>query len=294
MKAAAAGVRSTRIAAIDWMRGLVMVLMVIDHASMAFDGSHLSDDSALYPEAATMALPAAEFFTRWITHLCAPTFVFLAARRWRSAWSGRSQRAQTPGRSTADSHARRDHRPAGSDDSSRSGPGAGRSRCCLAIGARDDVHGAAAPAAELGARRAWSRLVRCRRGPHSLGLAPAGSSSILAAFLVAAYGGDSMIVKYPVVPWLAMMMLGWVFGRHLIQFGLGESRAPAGRGSADCGNSRPRRVCHRPLRGRLRRHVPASRRRFLAAVAARQQVPAVDHLYRAGTGPAVRDVSRRS
>ena len=60
------------------MRGLVMVLMVIDHASMAFDGSHLSEDSAFYPNAATMALPAGEFFTRWITHLCAPTFLFLA------------------------------------------------------------------------------------------------------------------------------------------------------------------------------------------------------------------------
>ena len=67
-----------RIATIDWMRGLVMLLMVIDHASMAFDASHLSEDSAMYAEAATMALPAAEFFTRWITHLCAPTFLFLA------------------------------------------------------------------------------------------------------------------------------------------------------------------------------------------------------------------------
>lgn len=76
--AAAGGRPSGRIATIDWMRGLVMVLMVIDHASMAFDRHHLSHDSALYAAAATMALPAAEFFTRWITHLCAPTFVFLA------------------------------------------------------------------------------------------------------------------------------------------------------------------------------------------------------------------------
>src|SRR5689334_18745797 len=70
--------KTTRIAAIDWMRGLVMVLMVIDHASMAFDGSHLDDDSAMYPGSSTMALPGGEFFTRWITHICAPTFVFLA------------------------------------------------------------------------------------------------------------------------------------------------------------------------------------------------------------------------
>src|SRR6266576_6694047 len=71
---------SHRIATIDWMRGLVMVLMVIDHASMAFDGHHVAvaKDSAMFPDAATIALPAGEFGTRWITHLCAPTFVFLA------------------------------------------------------------------------------------------------------------------------------------------------------------------------------------------------------------------------
>ena len=78
MSAATPARKSNRIAAIDWMRGLVMLLMVIDHASMAFDGHHVAEDSALYAGAGTMALPAAEFFTRWITHLCAPTFVFLA------------------------------------------------------------------------------------------------------------------------------------------------------------------------------------------------------------------------
>ena len=64
-------------AAIDWMRGLVMVLMAIDHASLAFNGGRLGSDSWYAHEAGT-ALPAAQFFTRWITHLCAPTFVFLA------------------------------------------------------------------------------------------------------------------------------------------------------------------------------------------------------------------------
>ena len=49
---------SGRIACIDWMRGLVMVLMIIDHASMAFDGTHVARDSAMYPDATTMELPA--------------------------------------------------------------------------------------------------------------------------------------------------------------------------------------------------------------------------------------------
>ena len=69
---------STRVATIDWMRGLVMVFMVIDHAAMAFNRYHIDRDSALYPDAFTMDLPAAEFFTRWISHICAPSFVFLA------------------------------------------------------------------------------------------------------------------------------------------------------------------------------------------------------------------------
>lgn len=68
---------ASRLAAIDWMRGLVMVLMAIDHASLAFNGGRLGDDS-WYAHEAGSELPAAQFFTRWLTHLCAPTFVFLA------------------------------------------------------------------------------------------------------------------------------------------------------------------------------------------------------------------------
>lgn len=68
---------ASRLAAIDWMRGLVMILMAIDHASLAFNGGRLGDDS-WYAHEAGAELPAAQFFTRWITHLCAPTFVFLA------------------------------------------------------------------------------------------------------------------------------------------------------------------------------------------------------------------------
>ncbi len=66
---------ASRLAAIDWMRGLVMVLMAIDHASLAFNGGRLGDDSWFAHQAGS-ELPAAQFFTRWITHLCAPTFVF--------------------------------------------------------------------------------------------------------------------------------------------------------------------------------------------------------------------------
>jgi len=54
-----------RIASIDIIRGAVMVLMAIDHVRVY---------SGLPPGGPTPGI----FFTRWITHFCAPAFVFLA------------------------------------------------------------------------------------------------------------------------------------------------------------------------------------------------------------------------
>lgn len=47
---------------------------------------------------------------------------------------------------------------------------------------------------------------------------------MLAAFLVAPYGTESLSIKYPLFPWLAVMVLGWVFGRHLVRVGAGTTR----------------------------------------------------------------------
>jgi uncharacterized membrane protein len=66
-----------RLSAIDWLRGLVMVLMTIDHAAGAFNAGHLMTDAAFMYKPGTPLEPA-QFATRWVTHLCAPTFVFLA------------------------------------------------------------------------------------------------------------------------------------------------------------------------------------------------------------------------
>jgi uncharacterized membrane protein len=67
----------SRLLPVDWLRGLVMVLMTVDHASSSFNASRLFGDSAQGWVPGT-ALPAVQFLTRWITHLCAPTFLFLA------------------------------------------------------------------------------------------------------------------------------------------------------------------------------------------------------------------------
>ena len=49
----------------------------------------------------------------------------------------------------------------------------------------------------------------------------------MAATLVATYAGESLVIKYPVVPWLAIMMLGWALGRHANNFQAGKTRLSA-------------------------------------------------------------------
>src|ERR1700678_1679361 len=56
---------TVRIASIDLIRGAVMILMAIDHVRV-FSGVPAGGPTP------------GVFFTRWITHFCAPAFIFLA------------------------------------------------------------------------------------------------------------------------------------------------------------------------------------------------------------------------
>ncbi len=60
-----------RLSSVDSLRGLIMVLMALDHTRLFF--SHVEHDPLDLQHT-----DAALFFTRWITHLCAPGFLFLA------------------------------------------------------------------------------------------------------------------------------------------------------------------------------------------------------------------------
>lgn len=67
---------SQRLPAIDWLRGLVMVLMAMDHVDFVTNPHHAQGDSVLF--GGDRVPPTADFLVRWCTHLCAPTFVLLA------------------------------------------------------------------------------------------------------------------------------------------------------------------------------------------------------------------------
>jgi uncharacterized membrane protein len=208
-----------RLVALDLMRGLVMVLMALDHSSGAFNAGHLFTDSVAFYHPG-QPLPPLQFLIRWITHLCAPTFLFLAGAGL--AFTVRKERAQ------------------------------GRSE--LGIDRYLLTRGVLIAAFELWVSyfvmppgkvlfqvlyaigTSFVLMIPLRRLPNALALALSVSliafleliSNLLraevgahvplwATLLLLPGNPPPLVVAYPTLHWLALMLLGWCFGNFLIQ-----------------------------------------------------------------------------
>ncbi|WP_370981073.1 DUF1624 domain-containing protein [Agaribacterium sp. ZY112] len=209
---------SKRIAAIDWMRGFVMIIMVLDHVSMAYDANHLVVDSATSYSPGD-PLPAFAFFTRWLSHVCAPTFVFLAG----TALAISVERKVSKGID-----------PWGIDKdiilrglvillmdltivSFFSGRftiqvlyAIGASFICMAMLRR------LSSAWLIGIALAWiagGELLTAQFWPPGQNI-----ESVITALLFSKYSSADLRIIYPLFPWLSIMILGWVFGRYIVQY----------------------------------------------------------------------------
>lgn len=218
---------SGRLPAPDAVRGLVMVLMTVDHASFVFNAGRYATDAAAFYEAGA-PIPPVPFLVRWMTHVCAPAFLFLAGAAL--PWSVAARRRAGWGEGRIDAHllARGAWIAALDPLWMRWGFGGGTVfQVLYAIG------GGICLMALL--RRAGDRVLLagglalaagCEALAGLIREAPAGRGvDIAAAFLVAGGRVEGVgYVLYPLLPWLPFLVLGWVWGRA---YGRGRFENPA-------------------------------------------------------------------
>ena len=214
---------SKRIASIDWMRGFVMILMLIDHVSMVYNKNHLSTDSAVTFVAGS-ALPELEFFTRWISHLCAPVFVFLAGTALAISIERKVARGV-------------DSSQIDKDILIRGAFIAILDPTLISLFAGKFLFQVLYA---IGLSMMFMALFRRFSSTYLIVIAVAWFSfgellnahfyppeddllSIINALLFSTYSSTDLIIKYPLLPWLAMMILGWVFGRYLLDYNTGKT-----------------------------------------------------------------------
>jgi uncharacterized membrane protein len=210
-------VKQARLIPFDWLRGIVMLLMAVDHASGVFNAGRLMTDGVALYEPGT-PLPAGQFLTRWITHLCAPTFVFLAGAALALS-SERRRAAGEPPAATDRFIASRGLFIAALDPLWMSWvftPGRVLLQVLYAIGLGLV---AMVPLRRLGDGTLFAVALGLIVGGEALTglalLATGGNPTLPVALLLTGGQFDWLIVAYPLLPWLAMMLLGWCSARFL-------------------------------------------------------------------------------
>jgi uncharacterized membrane protein len=212
---ASARASRSRIVAIDWMRGIVMVIMALDHSSGEFNAGRLFTDGAFLYKAGT-ALPTAQFLTRFITHTCAPSFVTLA------------------GTSLALSLGRRSQESAASIDRYLLVRGLVIAGCELWVSLFWMPWGHLLFQVLYAIGTSFLLMIPLRRLPSAVLLAIAAAIVVFGEALVRACGWGAsgpapllvglllvpgpqgrIMIAYPTLYWLALMLVGFVFGRLL-------------------------------------------------------------------------------
>lgn len=215
---------SKRIASIDWMRGFVMIIMVLDHVSMAYNAGHLAKDSAANYIIGT-PLPAFEFFTRWISHICAPVFVFLAG----TALAISVERKVSRGFDT---------KVIDKDILLRGAFIAILDPTLISIfGGKLTFQVLYAIGIAMMFMVIFRRLSTRALIAVALSWIIAGewvtaqfwnfdvaSQSALSALFLAKYNTQELSISYAFIPWLSVMILGWVFGRYILDYGQGKTK----------------------------------------------------------------------
>lgn len=210
--------RAARLPAIDAVRGFAMVVMTLDHASGAFNRDRLMVDGAA-AFAPDMVLEPVQFAVRWVTHLCAPTFVLLAGMSLALSVTRRQQAGMDASRIDRDMLIR------------------GALLVGLDVGWMGWMWRLGLPL-QLGVLYAIGMsmigLIAVRRLPAAvvagLGLAVlAGGEAVtalldpttpLAAATLAGGQVGPFWFLYPFLPWTGMMLIGWALGVRLVRRGV--------------------------------------------------------------------------
>lgn len=203
-----------RIAAIDWMRGIVMVLMALDHASAFFNQGRIAKDT-IVTHVVGSSFVVEQFFTRWITHLSAPTFVFLTGTAMALSIVQRREKGLDNKAIDRNLFIRGAFIALLDVIVFSSLSGKLYLQVLYAIGVSMMLM---ALLYRLGRRVLLISALILLIGGEAFTVLfwqPYSEVPLWLALTFAPWFSESFTVLYPAIPWLAIMMLGWVFGDWL-------------------------------------------------------------------------------